>query len=50
LVAGQTLDILKEKFYPHLAYAGGMAFGGDWLGPPSANVCLQLDGAPGSGS
>ncbi len=46
LVQGQTLDVLREKFYPHLAYAGGMAFGGAWLGPATATKYLQLTATP----
>lgn len=46
LVAGQSLDVLREKFYPHLAYAGGMAFGGSWLGPSTAIKAIQLTGTP----
>jgi HK97 family phage major capsid protein len=46
LVAGQTLDVLTEKFYPHIAYSGTMAFGGDYLGPTTANTYLQLDAGP----
>ena len=46
IVAGQSLTVLREKFYPHVAYAGGMAFGGDWLGPTSANKCIQLTASP----
>lgn len=48
LVEGQTIDVLREKFYPHIAYAGGMAFGGAWLGPASAAKCIQLDADPDS--
>ncbi|QEL18535.1 phage major capsid protein [Limnoglobus roseus] len=40
LVAGQTIDVLTEKFHPHLAFAGLMSFGGGWLGPAAANQCL----------
>ena len=46
LVAGQTLDVLREKFYPHLAYAGGMAFGGAWLGPATATKFIELTATP----
>lgn len=42
MIAGQTVDILREKFYPHIAYAGNMAFGGDWRGPASACKCLTM--------
>ncbi|VTR95236.1 HK97 family phage major capsid protein OS=Actinotalea ferrariae CF5-4 GN=N866_07150 PE=4 SV=1: Phage_capsid [Gemmata massiliana] len=50
LVAGQSLDVLREKFYPHLAYAGGAAFGGAWLGPTTACKFIQSDAAPDNGS
>ena len=50
MVAGQTLDVLREKFYPHLAYAGGASFGGAWLGPTSAAKYIQSDAAPDNGS
>ena len=46
LVADQTIDVLKEKFYPHLAYAGGMAFGGGWRGPASTCKAIQSDAGP----
>ncbi len=46
LVAGQQIDVLTEKFHPHLAYAGLMAFGGGYLGPTTANQYLQLDAGP----
>lgn len=50
LVSGQTVDVLREKFYPHLAYAGGAAFGGGWLGPASAAKFIASDAAPDNGS
>ena len=50
LVRGQTIDVLREKFYPNLAYAGGMSFGGAWLGPAAAIKCIQSDATPDSGS
>jgi HK97 family phage major capsid protein len=50
LVEGQSFNVLKEKFFPHIAYAGGMAFGGAWLGPASACTAILLDANPGNGS
>jgi HK97 family phage major capsid protein len=50
LVAGQSIDVLREKFYPHIAYAGGMAFGGAWRGPAAANKFIQLDATPNNGN
>jgi HK97 family phage major capsid protein len=50
LVEGQMLDVLKEKFHPHIGYASGMAFGGDYLGPANTNICITLDANPGNGS
>lgn len=50
LVAGQTLDVLREKFHPHLAYAGEAAFGGAWVGPTSACKAIQSDATPNNGA
>ncbi len=46
MVAGQTIDVLVEKFHPHLAYSGMMSFGGGYLGPASTNKYIQLNGTP----
>jgi HK97 family phage major capsid protein len=43
LVTDQTLDVLRELFHPHIAYAGGMAFGGGWLGPAEAIQAIVCD-------
>jgi HK97 family phage major capsid protein len=46
MVSDQTIDVLREKFYPHLAYAGGMAFGGAWRGPTGASgtvKCIEIE-------
>ena len=46
MVAGQTIDVLAEKFHPHLAYSGMMSFGGGYLGPASTNKFIQLSAVP----
>lgn len=36
LVAGQQFQQFTERFWPNVAWAGLMSFGGAWLGPDSA--------------
>lgn len=40
LVEGQRLDVLREKYHPHVAYCGLMRCGMGWLG--ASNTCKSL--------
>lgn len=42
LVEGQIFQQFVEKFFPNVAWAGIMTFGGAWLGPTSAAKSVSL--------
>lgn len=42
MVEGQIFQQFTEKFFPNVAWAGIMSFGGSWLGPASACKSLSL--------
>lgn len=46
LVEGQTFQRFDEKFFPNIAWAGVMSWGGAWIGDPAA--CLSLSADTGS--
>ena len=43
MVEGQLFQQFTEKFFPNVAWAGIMTFGGAWLGPTTAAKKLALD-------
>lgn len=43
LVEGQIFQQFTERFFPNVAWAGIMTFGGAWLGPSEACKSLSLD-------
>ncbi|MBA4189127.1 MAG: phage major capsid protein [Planctomycetaceae bacterium] len=42
LVEGQIFQRFDEKFFPNVAWAGILSFGGAWVGDPAAALSMQL--------